>query len=361
MHWHALVAAAAAVLPLAAQQTIIVSGGGFALNQAIAAASPGDLLIVRAGNYVPAWSDRGVSILCDPGVIFESAFGPSLGARGIPVGQTFLLRGGTIQFIGHAGGPVVQSCQGAVRFEDLVHNQPPIGAISDSANVSFRNCHLSHVEVRNSTVALHGCNGVGRIFESALLIRSGNVTISGGSFTGGGQAPFSAMPAIVLEAGLVTITGDSNTTIAAAGGTSGSVPAIATTGGTIVLDPSVTLRGNASPAVTGPAFVDVVRVPYASVQLDPSLLRASIFAEPSALSAALLSWSVPPLPTPFGTLWVHALASVVDFGVVPAGGVRTLQLTVPPLASALPIILQPASLGVNGRIVLGAPDLFTTR
>jgi hypothetical protein len=139
------------------------------------------------------------------------------------------------------------------------------------------------------------------------------------------------------------------------------VPAIVTSGGRIVLDPAVTVRGNASAAITGPAFVDTVPVPFANVQVQSSLLNASILGEPATLTAALLSWVVPPLPTPFGTLWVNECSRLADFGVMPASGVRSFQFPVPPLAAPAPVVVQPASLRADGRLVLGAPDLFTTR
>lgn len=58
------------------------------LPAAIAAASPGDVLIVRAGNYAPTVLSKGLSILCDDGVR-----APVLDITGVPAGQVVVVSG----------------------------------------------------------------------------------------------------------------------------------------------------------------------------------------------------------------------------------------------------------------------------
>src|SRR5690606_2357026 len=85
---------------LAAQSTWIVdqSGAGHftTLAQAYAAASPGDIVVVRSVYYFgPAVASIGVTVLCEAYVRFDVSFA-EFGVRGLPAGQTFAMRGGEV-------------------------------------------------------------------------------------------------------------------------------------------------------------------------------------------------------------------------------------------------------------------------
>ncbi len=66
---------AALLAPLSGQRTHIVQGGGDAYRNAVNAANHGDTLIVRAAVYLAATSTNGITVLCDPGVLFHTFVG----------------------------------------------------------------------------------------------------------------------------------------------------------------------------------------------------------------------------------------------------------------------------------------------
>jgi hypothetical protein len=234
--------AAVLVSSVAAQSTVVVTGGSGALNAAVQQASPGDRLIVRAARYHALLVDRGLIIECDAGVQFAadvSSGGPSRIA-GVPAGQSLLLRGGEIVASALFTRVEISQCAGIVtwvaprfQFAAMLFStiaiehcnsvtleapdfpMPPMSwtgtwritatnsavAISDSTSgapidISGGSLTLDDVDVSNTYTA------PSLLATSALIgIRGG--TFPGSSFNHGTQS----LPGIVLRSADLTITG----------------------------------------------------------------------------------------------------------------------------------------------------------
>jgi hypothetical protein len=108
----AILLLAAAQLP--AQTTIVVQGGGPALQTALLTAGPGDVLDVLPGAYSPATATRGVRIQLRTGAILDSPAPfttPAITVSGIPATETLVLAGGEVH------GIEVNGCAGGVHFD----------------------------------------------------------------------------------------------------------------------------------------------------------------------------------------------------------------------------------------------------
>lgn len=108
--------------PVAAQRTIVVQGGGSALQQAIDQASPGDTLDVLAGTYSQIVVSKGITIACRAGVGVLGSTGFVLHADQVSAGETLTVSGG--RYTGGApfsGGPIsVTGCAGIVVLDGVV-------------------------------------------------------------------------------------------------------------------------------------------------------------------------------------------------------------------------------------------------
>lgn len=113
-----VLAAGIPVSSIATQSTIVVSGGGGALNAAVQQASSGDRLIVRAARYQALLADRGLTIDCGAGFQFDADIysgGPSR-IFGVPAGQSLRLRGGEIVASGLFTRVEISQCAGIVTW-----------------------------------------------------------------------------------------------------------------------------------------------------------------------------------------------------------------------------------------------------
>jgi hypothetical protein len=353
----------------AAQQQIIVQGGGSALQAAIDQASPGDILIVRAANYDLVTVRKGIAILCDPGVgIFNNTMGtaPSIAVRDLPAGEHFQLRGGVL--LGNGLNPLnasISSCQGPVLFERVATSAAVLRrtVVQQSQQVAFTGCALERMEVSSSNVALADCTLRGICVDAqipkdcnALAVVDSRVSVSGGSIRG--QNAFFILPpspAIWLSNGALTIAGDASTLIA--GGTGNPAqPAIATTTGSVLIDPAVQIT-SVGPPVGGGASVRVRATPSVRTASTQSgqVFTARTFSEPGSAVVLLADAPRPPVVTPFGDLWLGVSSLIVDSGLVPPNGERVRSFVLPPLARAEPTILQAAGLLLSGELVIGTP------
>ena len=353
---------------LAAQNTIIVTGGGRALIVAVANANHGDTLIVRPAptDYTNVMVDKGLTILCDPGVTFEGFLSTPIGARNVPAGRTLAWRGGRMWFAMHTADAFrVENCRGNVVFEDLIVDATQGGTIIDSPYVTLNRCTLRSIKVTRSTVAFADCQVFGSAeiqpgVGGAVSILQSNVSIAGGSFLGW-DSPypmFAPTPGIRLRSGSLTLAGNATTTVRGGNGTP-NAPAIATLSGFIRIEPAVQLLTRAGQPITGGAVVRTERIP--SVRADGvgtgQTFTADVHAPALSYTATFVSWIVPPVSLPFGDLWVDPFAPLFDAGIVPPNDTRSVSLVVPTLPRGLTIVLQAASARTDGTLVVGPPTV----
>lgn len=337
-----------------AQQTFVVdsSGGGqfTEVPPAIAAAAPGDTILVRAGNYGSFLVDKGVRLLADPGVLVDDVFGGTVSVSNVPLGQSAVVRG----FGSSWGGlrVLVADSAGHVHLESMVAGGLALLTVSIQR---AQNVTLTDVAVRSpglvidqSTVAMTRCHVVGPLDRAALNVRRSRVWFSEGTCRGAtATSPFfrTPTPAISIELSDLIVAGDA-TTLLAAGTATATVPVspIVGIGSNIVVDVNVTLQSHAgAPSYTGSGTFRTGQIPSMLAELTtPNQLDLRLHA-PGALRGYMLLSLVPAAPVPLGPLgdlWVEPNNLVLDTGIMPPNGVRTATFVVPPIAPGLPVIVQ---------------------
>lgn len=377
--WSAPLAAICAGAALA-QSTIVVTGGGANLQQAIDRASPGDTLDVRAGTYNSVVVDKGLRILCSAGVtVVRTALAPSVIIDGVPAGQlcdwyggacntdlvfipalrvarcdgTVVLRG-PLWPVGTGGASrtfEVAGCRGPVLFDGItfgVPGAPRSAHIRDSAQVTLNTCTLRDaLYVERSAVALSDSELV-----KGLRIDGGSVVVADTDIEGVWQWSGMGYPGVTLDSGELTLTG----TMEVIARSASQVAAIETHGGLVRIGPDVTLRASFSPPITGPATVLQQHVPSAHVASAASgqTLDLRITGEPGVLTATFLDLTPAPLSTPFGTLWVAPTSPVIDLRPLDATG--EFRLTTPAnVPAGTTATFQPLSLSAQGALWIGTP------
>lgn len=356
-------AALALFVPVAAQSTIVVQGGHEAFRDALNQAVAGDVLVVRPGQYGGhAVIDEAITVLLDQGALLvaDGTRGAGLGIGSIAAGQTVRIRGGGI-----AGSalPVpsltIVDCAGSVVLEDFGISSGPW--IQNADSVLVNRCRIYGAVVEDSTATFSGCSGTGPYCQGsncgALTIRHSEVGIHGCQFSGADPYFFfPASPAIRAFSSQLVVTGTSSTVIESG---AGPETAIHAEGGSIDLGDQVTLIAGGPNPITGSAVVQVRSIPSISAAgvVSGQTFTANCYSQPGSSSHTLLSLPLPhpPVPTPFGSLWISTDALILDSGITPATGVRTASLTVPPIAVGVPVVLQPFTTLTDGSLVFGPP------
>ena len=350
-----------------AQQTIVVQGDHLAFQRAVGIARHGDVLLVRAGAYSGfASTDQGITILCDPGVTLEGdgPRGSGFVVASLPAGQVFRMRGGSFsgfpQFVDPA---LVLDCAGHVQFEGAGFSSGP--TIRRSASVALNGCGGARCTIEDSTVSL-AATRLGGILSAdpavgaGLVVRRSTVDVSGGRFVGAdGQLFFGPTAGMSIASGSVTMSGPPGTEVVGGGigGTLPSAPAVILAGGRFDHDPRVGLVSGAPQPIVGPGTVTRRPIPAVEargVSRGQSFM-ATAWGEPGNRLHVLVALPTPPVPSPFGTIWVPADGLVLDSGIVPASGSRTTSLTLPPVGVGLPLVLQPLTTLATGRLAFGPP------
>ncbi|MBK8975915.1 MAG: hypothetical protein IPM29_08300 [Planctomycetes bacterium] len=128
-----------------AQQTRVVQGAPDALRRQIDRANPGDVLLVRAGTYLGAAVQIGLTLRRDPGVFVLPKTGgiPTLRLF-VPAGQSFAMTGGDLPGSGHLEPVFLGQSQGDVipadvRLGDGVH--------IEGRRAAFHRCELGSSQV----------------------------------------------------------------------------------------------------------------------------------------------------------------------------------------------------------------------
>ncbi|MBK8976814.1 MAG: hypothetical protein IPM29_12925 [Planctomycetes bacterium] len=357
---------------LAAQTTWIVDAGGGGsfvdLPPAVAAAQPGDLILVRAGVYSPVTVSKGLRIVGDPGATLWSLSSPLVVVDRLPAGETFVLQGIDATTSGGPGGVRVLDCAGHVHLERV--SMSPV-VVERSAQVSLHGLDLfagaPPVSITDSNAVLGGCRlrasfSVGTlqhalVMERSLVVFAESTAIGGVDFTGIGSGS-----GIELRSGRLVVAGDAATVVEA--GDSRSLrrptPAIRTLGGAIVLDPAVTLLPKfGGPPIGGVATVATRTVPSVRASVAGGRLSATARANPGDALHLLLGLPLQPvLSLPFGDLWLGPINLVLVSATLPATGSQSVSLPLPPLPAGTVATLQAVVL-TAGSVQVSTPAVAT--
>ena len=342
-------------LGLPAQQTIVVDAGGggqFAdMPEAVAAAQPGDTLLVKPGAYSFFSISKGLRVLGEPGVTAGNLFA-AFAVSNLPAGEAVVIRDVDPDNILAAARVSLTDNLGYVHLENLtldggldvhncaqvsVHRSSVAGTVPAAADVRDSTALFSRTRIQGlGSLSFPGpglrCTNSTVIFAEAVCIGPDATFRSGPG------------PALQVVSGDVTVTGDSSTAMFA--GSSGfgalSSPAILVNGGTLNIDPTVqVVPTGVSPPISGDGGRVVVDH-IASMRADAtnSVLSLRVFA-PGALQAITVASfpRVPPLNTPFGPFWFTNLHLVIDAGPV-VGNERQASLNLPPLTPGAIVLLQ---------------------
>lgn len=377
----------AAAIP--AQTTRVVSGGGSALQTAINAASPGDILDVMPGSYSAVTAQRGLRISLRAGaavVVPYLSTASAITIQALPATEAFVVEGGEVQgiaamncagavignrflFGGGASGSFsrIDLCTGPVAFHQLtVSSLPTFGRfdVTNSPQVSFASCSLPRMSVGNSSATFVACSirpyGGALPFGTwpSLRIVSGSVAITGGRIEGGVAASLPYHESgIELQQGDLVVTGGAYVQESILWSMP-TVPAIATLGGTVRIDPSVALVG--TPPIGGPAIVIPGAVPSLAVVRTPGSpsYQVDVAAEPASIVFTLLGLPAPPLSLPWGDAWLDPASPLLDVAVSPQSGTWSFTRSLTNVPPFFALVVQSAALSTNGVITVGAPVRF---
>ncbi len=339
---------AATAFACGAQQIRVVDsqgGGQFTdIPAAIAGSGPGDILVVRPGNYSPFRLSKALRIVGDPGariVVSGTSGGDFIVVTGLPAGsfavvRGFELAGGLVQQVSVVGNA------GHVHLEGLSASVALTCQISTSRQVSVHACLMYSLATTNSDAVLteDSCAGGG------LVIDGGRVIVAGGTYTAPVLYPLAA-PAIVLRAGRLTLTGDGTTTVTAGGVSPAS--AIQADNGELIVDPLVLLQPlGSAPPITGNAVVRSVTVPYLRTAVGGGVLTTRLRATPATIAVVLASPISPPLPLPTMDVWIGTNQILLAVGAVPPTGIRSDNMSLPGLPPGSTAPVQSVTIAPTG-------------
>jgi hypothetical protein len=321
----------------AAQGLIIVDAQGGAgshfrtIPPAIAAAQPGDTVLVRAGLYTNALViDKGIRLIGeDAQLAGQFSLDGAVLVRNVPAGQTFGMRGFRAQPDGFPPVIHVRDCAGAVTLRDL--RQSNLNQFGVNIRTS-RQVHVADMVLRSASTTATSAVFERVVFDpgalAGLLIDGGSVDCAlcslRGSFNTFGGA------GVHLVAGRVRLT---RSTVQ--GTAAGGMPfaAIDTIAGEVHLDPTTTLQPAAgAPPISGPATVVRRDLTHLSTGTDGSTLTTDLQGPAGAAFVTLASVPSPALATPFGDLWLSTVEQVIfDFGTLDATRQHRWSFTYPPV------------------------------
>jgi hypothetical protein len=380
-----------------AQQSIVVRGGGTALQQAVDAATPGDRLDVHAGVYLPVRISKGISIECRPGVIVRGSNATALIVDRVPAAEALSIVGGVFEGGGLLAGPpiLIEGCAGVVVVDGIglrapspvrnslsvTSNTGPIlfrrvdvgtddyfltaASVSNCAQVSFSHCpNLPPLRLSSSRVAVEGCVIVGRNASIGMWIGSGDVSVAGGLVMGSFE--FSAanpLPAIQIDAGRLSLAGMGSIVAGRFGALYAS--AIELLGGELRLAPTVAVvSSHRNPIHIRGGQLVTAALPAASVDgvAPGAILTIDLLAEAASLTAVFVDLPRAPISMSFGDLWVSVESPVLDLRVTPGSGSYAVSGPLPhSLPLGLPVCMQPVSLTMSGLLWVGPAARTTLR
>jgi len=345
---------------LVAQQTLVVGAGQpFAtIPAAIAAASPGDTVLVLAGTYTQVLDiNKGVRIVGRGANLQISTF-PTFVAvtvHDVPAGQTFALSGFNLTGVGTSIGLVVRDCAGTVALRDL---QGGVGGRWGVAAIRAQQVHIGSsflygLNATDSQVVCERCLMEPAAFAAVNV--TGSTVILVGCTVPGGNGPFGG-PGVNMNSGTLVAT---RTEIR---GSIGGFPAIATSAGSLLLDPSTVLvPSGASPLISGPVLPTSFEVASVEAHTNGTQLTVDSHGTAGALFATVVSVAAPQSATQIGLTWLDPSSATVFYFANYAVVDRRHNITIPHpvLPAGIVFAVQSVHFAPLGP-AFGTPSLFTT-
>jgi hypothetical protein len=364
-----------------------------AIQPALDAASPGDTIFVRAGQYEPCATSKGVRLYGEPGaaMMFWGSGPDAIAVSNLPAGATFALKGFDLMLLNAPSSSPVRltNCAGRVHVDGMrlagvpySNRGSPALAIQNCPQVTVANSRLTGKPAllcNGSAVALTGCKLQGQsagFYEGRLAwgsetaVRGNNARIYlawsetvGGHGAVSSTSGYDASPATILDNCSVVVSGDADALVAAGNVPAGRAPtsAIVANLGELWLDPTVRVQpGGNAPPILGNTTLTLRRLPVLRAGFAPWVLGVELFAQngdPYFLFAALPADRALP-PFAIGELWCDpATVLVFDRGVIGASERRVVQLPLAPLPAlaGLPLALGAVRL-TSGPIGLELPN-----
>ena len=319
--------------PATAQQTLIVdvtNGPGTdetSIQPAIDRSSPGDLVLVRPGQYASFVLTAGIRVVGQPGARIGSFFPlpieGNVTIENVPVGQTAHVAGFSV-----FGNHMVRNCFGTVAIA---------GTGSGSSTVEVRDC----IDVRVKTVSIN-----------SMTIDRSSCSVENAS----GSTPANFLALVQIDDSTVTMT---DSTIVAAGSMGTVAPAVSVENSALFVQDSTLTAGGfigAASAVVGNGTVHIARTATngvnapglaASLSVNPTdfattrtttpavggVLNVEVEGVPGYGFAPIFGLPTPPVSIGLG----HALATApiisVPVGLLPPTGLASVAFPVPNVPS----------------------------
>ena len=348
-----------------AQQTLTVGPGQpfTTIPAAIAAAAPGDTVLVLAGTYTQNLDIDKPIQLVGRGANLQLSILPGTATilvHDIPAGQTFAMSGFAV-VSSSSPGPVVnvtvRDCDGPVALRNLQSGATGRFSVSvlrcDQAHLA--SCFVYRAHCEDSTVVVENC-----LFEptfgTALTLKNGNTTLVQCTVPGANNG-------FLGSSGLHLDNGALSTTRSEIRGSIGGFAAITTAGsGSIVLDPSTTLiPSGGQPAISGPIVPVTADLASHTVATNSDVLSVYSHGPAGELFATFIGLAVPHWTTSFGTAWLDAgTAFALPLAVYdPVTRSHSIAVPHPPLPPGIVFGLQPVHSPPAGP-TLGIPSIVTT-
>lgn len=361
-----------------AQQTLLVGAGQpfHTITAAIQVANAGDTVLVLGGYYTESVEiGRGIRVLGRNGAALESVtdlLQPRVRFRGVPAGETAVFAGFDLRpaqpLLSHnARSLVVEQCPGTVVIAELTASGNYATwhtTMTGSPQVHVRQARLGRTQIDGAVVAFDDCR-LTRYQDilPVLELRSGIALFTGGEVTGAQVlSPFQgAIAAAKVDSGLLVAT---RTTFRAGPATAAqhTAPAIATTGGELLLDPSVVLlpTGNVPP-IQGPGAQANLELVSASAAVAPTQLVVTSHGPAGLFHGIAIGPLTAPTATPYGSAWLDpASVQALAFGAFDANRLFTTTVALPPLPPGLVFALQPVLFDPL-QVRLGIPTVAVSR
>jgi hypothetical protein len=389
-----LAAVVLGALPLCAQRTtwiVDVTGGAGShftqVDPAVLAARDGDVILIRPGLYASFTVWKAVSILGEPGAGLLPR-DPNVTVLNAPAGKDLVIQG-LAWFSAFARPITVQDCAGRVLIDRCVVQaestslEIPAISIVNSRQVTLNECIVTGgpgISATDSTLAIvasevngHGVFPDGNRLAAqpaVVAVRSRLVAAQSKIWGGDGTVTNGDPPAPGLAAleATMTIAGDSQAQVGAGSNSVVPFPAILGNGGTLQLDPSVTLVPNSGPAIGGSVVVTRQRYPSlsGSAGRQGGATQLDLFSPAGEPFAILLG-----LPgdrvslTGFGEFWINFAQPLLFLAQGTQGGSEHFRASLPlssnPLLRGFSLTLQAISGVGGGAISVSNPFTFVLR
>ncbi len=326
---------------------------------AVAAATTGDTILVRAGAYTETAvsTDQGISIVGLGGVSlsFNSLGTGGLTVHDLPEDTAFALRG---MRLSHLFGPAVRTvdCRGLVVFDDLEGTLGGLG-IPEGLGFSIENCqqaHLHGVFVRGgSRVTFTDSSGVvtysaleGQISASLAIDNSDvlldHCTISSEPY------PFQFIGPVMTDGGRLTVTRSSIQSIMGALQTH---PAITSNNGTVIrVDPTASITAPTGPPIGGSFVQQNTELVSLAQTTAGGVTTLDLQGRSGAVFATVASFATAVTRLPWGDVWVNLDSQkqlVLDVGVLSQ---RQHLRTIPSAALPAGLVLVVQSAILDGHL-----------